>query len=291
MKWVEISLTVDKDAVENVSRVLGEFGSGGAAVEELSDNDTRTYTVRAYLPERRFSKNRRRALEESLRNLEVTYPARLRVNILEPRDWLNSWKRYFKPLEVGERLLIKPTWNTTPSPAGRIAIEIDPGMAFGTGHHQTTRLCLLRLEKHLAPGMSVLDLGTGTGILAIAAARLGAGSVLALDTDPVAVSAAKENIRLNGVKDIVRVKKGTLSFSLPEYLRGHFDLAVANITADVIAGLSGRLASALKPGGILITGGIISTGLDEVLIRLAVADLKILTIDHEGEWHSVVAGK
>ncbi len=164
-----------------------------------------------------------------------------------------------------------------------------PGMAFGTGLHATTRFCLIRVEKYLVPGMSVLDLGTGSGILAIAAVKLGAASVLALDTDPVAVRIARDNTTKNGVTGAVTVRRGTLSTTVVKRLRGHFDLVVANVTSRVIAEMAERLSLVLKPGGRLVVSGINAAGLDTVLIRLALANLRIDAIDHEGEWHAITA--
>lgn len=291
LKWLEISAAVSADAVDKFASIFGKYGYGGAVVEEWpEDAGNKTFIVKIYLPGNRSLKAKISRLKESIKQLP--HPIQLEEHTLEPGEWLNAWKKYFNTFEIGEKLVVKPSWQSEPPFShDRKIIELDPGMAFGTGLHATTRLTLLRLERHLEPGMSVLDLGTGSGILAIAAAKLGAASVLAMDIDPVAVSAAEYNVTTNRVSDIVQVKKGTLTIKTCRRLRNHFDLIAVNITASVIAGLAGRLAAVLKPGAVVIASGINDQGLDEILIRFTLASLNTLTIDSEGEWYAVVASK
>lgn len=292
MQWVELSASVNSDVVEKVASVLGRYGQGGATIEEWQSeiSGEKTLAVKVYLPHSHSYKDVRNEIEQNLAHLPSSTPIRLKERLLKPEDWFDSLKKHFGILEIGEKFIIKPSWICQPLPTStRTIIELDPGAAFGTGLHPTTRLCLLRLERYLVPGMSVLDLGTGSGILAIAAAKLGASSVLAIDIDPVAVKAARSNTRINRVDDHIRVKRGTLSTRTQREFKGSFDMALANITARAISDLSQSFAKVLKPGGKLIVSGIHSQGLDEVLISLVLANFKLEAADQEGEWNVVVA--
>lgn len=292
LRWLELTVTVGAGMVEEVRAVMGKCGHGGAVVEEWPDlvSGEQGFIVRAYLPYDRSLKRNKAALMQELGELYIPYPIRLQEQTLKPGEWFESWKKYFDAFQLGENFVIKPSWQDEKTvPAGKKVIELDPGMAFGTGLHATTKLSLINLEKRMTPGMSVLDVGTGTGILAIAAAKLGAGKVLALDTDSVAVSAARLNTVTNDAAGVVEVRKGTLSERRKREYRGYFDLVVANITASVIADLTASFLRVLKPAGILIACGINDQGLDEVLISFTIAGFKIEKIDSEGEWHAVVA--
>ena len=292
MHWVELSVSAKSDTVEKVASILGQYGQGGATIEEWQSeiNEEKTFVVKIYLPHGRSYKEVRNNIGHDLANLPSSTPTVIKERLLKPEDWFDSLKKHFGILEIGEKFIIKPSWICQPLPTStRTIIELDPGAAFGTGLHPTTRLCLVRLEKYLVPGMSVLDLGTGSGILAIAAVKLGASSVLAIDIDPVAVKAARSNIRINGVEDHVQVKRGSLSTRTQREFKGSFDMAIANITAKTISDLSPGFAKVLKPGGKLIVSGINSQGLDEVLISLALANFKLEAADQDGEWNVVVA--
>jgi len=292
MQWIELSALVREEVVEKVVSLLGQYGQGGATIEERQkelDGEKEIF-VRAYIPHGHAYKSIRCEIVQSL--VALPYPVQLAERLLKPEDWLDSLKKHFGILELGEKFIVKPSWikQTLPD-STRTVIELDPGAAFGTGLHPTTRLCLQRLEKHLAPGNAVFDLGTGSGILAIAAAKLGAGFILALDIDPVAVKAARSNARINHVEDCIQVKRGTVSSSLQKEYQDRFEIVLANITSKTIADLSRGIARVMKPGGLLVASGIHSQGLDEVLIRLALVDLKLEAIDREDEWHTVVARK
>jgi ribosomal protein L11 methyltransferase len=292
MQWVELSTSVRPETIEEVAALLSRFGRGGATIEERESAVTHepVSSIKIYLPRTRTYKTIRSEIERTLAGLP--YKIVLQERILKPGDWFDSLKQHFGVLEIGEKFIIKPSWicQTIP-PSTRTIIELDPGEAFGTGLHPTTRLCLLRLEKHLRPGMAVFDLGTGSGILAIAAAKLGASSVLAIDIDSVAVKVAKGNVQANGVDSNIQVKRGTLSQRLRRENKEKFDLAVANITARTISDLSPGLARILKEGGLLIVSGIQANAADQVLISLAMADFKIEAIDVDGEWHAIIASK
>ena len=195
-------------------------------------------------------------------------------------DWSENWKKYYKPFRIGTHLVVKPTWEAyTPQPED-LVIELDPGMAFGTGTHETTNMCMQLLEKYYQDGMRVMDVGTGSGILAIAAARLGAENVLAIDIDPDAVKVARENVALNGVQDAVRVVVGDLckSEAMP------CELAVANIVADAICMLAGPLTRHLEKGGLLICSGIIREREQDVLDAAMAAGYAVADRIEKGEW-------
>jgi ribosomal protein L11 methyltransferase len=297
IRWIELSVTLDSAGftaaeVNRVVDFLGKYGQGGAAVERCKAEETgnRSTLIRIYLPHNRSYKTLRSEILQGLAEYELSDQVAERW--LKPEDWLDSLKQHFGILEIGEKFVIKPSWAFQPLPATtRIVIQLDPGAAFGTGMHATTRMCLLRLEKHFSPGMSVLDVGTGSGILAIAAARLGAFDVLALDTDAVAVKVARSNAATNDVAEIVRVKRGTLSTRRVRENKDRFDIALANITARAICDLSRGFCKSLKPGGRLVVSGINSQSLDEVLISLALADFKLEAVDQYESWYAAVACK
>lgn len=204
----------------------------------------------------------------------------LELRNVADEDWSENWKKYYKPFRIGSHLVVKPTWEPYEAQAGDQIIELDPGMAFGTGTHETTHMCMQLLEKHLEPGMRVMDVGTGSGILAIAAARLGAREVLAIDIDPNAVKVAKENVALNHVEDAVRVVVGDLckSEAMP------CDLAVANIVADAICMLAGPLTRHLQKGRLLICSGIIREREQDVRDAAAQAGYTLFDRIEMGEW-------
>ena len=280
MKWLEVRARVGPGEADDVAALLGRFGRGGAVVEEGPQG----LMVKAYLPVDRALPRKKERLYTLIGHLSLIVPLELEEEVLE-EDWALAWRAHFTPLHIG-RLVIKPSWHNCAAGPGETVLELDPGQAFGTGHHPTTRMCLLLLQKYLRPGMEVLDLGTGSGILALAAARLGAGSVLALDTDPLAVKAARENVRRNGLGGAIKVRKGTLH---PRW--GCFDLIAANLTARNILELLPGLSSYLKGGGVLIAGGVIGDREDEVGKGLLGAGLKLLEKAVEGEWRTLAAYK
>lgn len=204
----------------------------------------------------------------------------LEVVSVADEDWAENWKQYYKPFRVGEKLVVKPTWEGFAAKPGDLVVELDPGMAFGTGTHETTFMCLELLEKYLRPGMRVMDVGTGSGILAIAAARLGAAEVLAVDIDPDAVRVARENIAHNGVHGTARAVLGDLvnGEAMP------CELAVANIVADAIRLLCGPLTRHLTPGGLFLCSGIIREREQDVRDAVAAAGYALVERMEKGEW-------
>jgi len=206
------------------------------------------------------------------------------VRELKEEEWAEAWKAHYEPQHIGRRLVVSPSWQTYASD-GEVVITLDPGMAFGTGLHPTTRMCLEALEEHLSRGVRVLDVGTGSGILAIAAAKLGASAVLALDTDPLAVKIARENVLANGVRKTVEAKEGSL-----EMAKGAlFDLIVVNILARTIADLIEKgLLDHLKPEGLLIAAGIMASEEDETRKTLRERGLKELSPLQKGDWVTLI---
>ena len=285
--WIEISVNTVPEDVPAINAMLGGYAPARTAVESVP-GETRSW-VRAYLPASRSDTRLKSEIQQNLEHLFAG--AVVSTRVLRPDDWLGPLKTDFGILEVGHRFLIKPAWIHETPASDRLLIELDPGVAFGTGVHPTTRLCLINLEKLCRPGMVMLDLGTGTGILAIAAAKLGAATVLGLDNDWVAVNAARRNVAANRVNRVVRIKHGTLNRrTLDQYLE-KFDLAVANITAQAIIDVAPLLVKVLNQKGILIVSGFYENSLDELLISLAVADFHTESIHRDSGWYAVVAGK
>lgn len=308
MNWIELSVDVDPEAVESISELLSQYGyNGGVVIDqpiipgedgpEYSYDTQRPVTLRSYLPNDDQAAAVIAGLEQALWHLGRMRPVgSLRQQTLEEQDWENAWKRYYTIQQLGERTVIVPSWLEYAPRPNDIIIRLDPGMAFGTGLHPTTRLCLMLLERYIQPEQQVLDLGCGSGILSIAAAQLGAAHVLALDTDPIAVEATVTNASHNAVSDCIHAAEG----SLPLGVRGQgsgvgesqsFDLIVANILARVLAGLAADMVAALKPGGLLLSSGIIAEREDEVALAYAAAGLERIERRQEGDWVALVHRK
>jgi ribosomal protein L11 methyltransferase len=301
MDWLEFSVQVDPEAVEAVSELFAQVGyNQGVVVEEAvvphPDEDyhidpAAPVSVRTYLPAGADAEAARERVARALWHLGQLRPVGpLVVRPMREEEWADAWKSHYQTQRVGRRLTIKPSWlDYAPAP-GELIIELDPGMAFGTGLHPTTRLCLQALEDYVAAGMTrLLDLGTGSAILAIGAARLGGPDlrINALDTDPVAVAVAQENVARNGLADVITIAAGSLDAATLPPRRYH--LIVANILARVIIALAPALAAALEPGGVVITSGILAERGDEVDAALQAAGLRLLERRQEGDWLAIVA--
>jgi len=287
MEWLEVSLEVDGEAAEAVAEVLSRFAHKGVAIEAGPEGvEAGPVVVRAYLPvDSRLPKTRRR-LEEALWHLSQIRPLpEPTFRRIAEADWAEAWKQHLRVLHIGQRIVVRPSWLDYDPQEGEVVIVLDPGMAFGTGLHPTTQMCLTALQKHVRPGASLLDLGTGSGILSIAGAKLGAERVLALDSDPQAVTVARENVRRNGVADRVGVKEGSLAQA-----HGRFDLVVVNILARVIVEmLEQGLAKRLAPGGRLILAGLIVDQEPEVREALRRAGLEPSEREQIDDWVGLVA--
>ncbi len=239
--------------------------------------------VTGYLPSDDRVESRRQHLERHLMRLSAAHGFRYRIQYqaIDEEDWAESWKAFFWPQKITPRLVVKPTWRDyTPEP-GQLVIEIDPGMAFGTGTHPTTALCVRLLEKHLRAGQSVLDVGTGSGILLIAAAKLGATRLAGIDLDPMAVTVARKNLDQNHIDPAAfELACG----HLVDTVSGTFDVVVANILAEVIIDLLDHVGRVIKPGGLFICSGIIEAYQEKVIDKMTTCGLDIVQVGKEGDW-------
>jgi ribosomal protein L11 methyltransferase len=306
--WREVSVKVDREAVDVVSEVLVECGAGGVSIEDpdlikeqIALNIWDAYEfpeellkrdyiqVNAYFPCDRFLDDRLKLLEEKLDYLnETDMSGKIKETSfakVREEDWANSWKAYYKTIKPGKKIVIKPSWESYQQAEGELVIELDPGMAFGTGTHATTIMCLKALEHCVFGGEIVFDIGTGSGILSIAAAKLGAQKVSAVDIDEVAVTTAKSNVELNGVGHLAEVMKGNLL----DCVTGTADIVVANIVADVIISVAPDAAKAVRTGGVFIASGIIAPRADEVIEKVTGYGFKIIETDRDGDWVCLTA--
>ena len=267
-------MRVDGESAEALAEVLQRFGHQGVSLEqdgippETWDEDevppAETLILRAYFLDDDDFPGKRRELETALGHMRLMYPMPKPSYItVREDDWAEAWKTHYQPLRVGKRLLVRPLWVDVDLAQEDIEIALDPGMAFGTGTHPTTQLCLEALETMAEPAIDVLDLGCGSGILAIAAAKLGAGKVLALDIDPIAVRATRENAARNGVAQQIVAEQGSLESVLSSARR--FDMVMVNILARIIIEMTDRqLGQILRPGGVAIFSGIIDSQVEAV---------------------------
>jgi ribosomal protein L11 methyltransferase len=287
MDWIEVSVRgVDGEAAEALSEVMTRYGQGGAVIEQVLATPESTgpavqpLVVKSYIAVGAGAEETVQKLREAIWHLNMIYPMpEPEVRHLAQADWAEAWKQHYHRSKPGARLVVVPAWDEEPLDEGELAIRMDPGMAFGTGTHPSTQLCLLLLEKHLKPGDRVFDLGTGSGILSVAAARLGAGQVVASDTDPVAVQAAQENIALNDLTGQIEVRAGSV-----DAFDGPFDTIVINILAEIIALLLPEALARLAPGGVMLLAGIIAEREDVVQEKLAALGLIVRERLNQSDW-------
>ncbi|MBH1941432.1 50S ribosomal protein L11 methyltransferase [Mobilitalea sibirica] len=342
MKWTKFTLDTTTEAVDLISNMLSELGIEGIEIAdkiqiteeerkrlfidflpELGEDDG-TATVSFYIEASDDSNKILREVEVGLKELSEYVnigSGNIRISDTEDKDWINNWKQFFKPFRIDDTIVIKPTWEelTEHNPTDMV-IEIDPGTSFGTGAHETTKLCILSLKKYMKPGYMVLDAGSGSGILSIIASKFGANYVIGMDIDPLATDAAIENARVNGLKpseldllkaseyhfgsdnsDITDKISGGLVFVTGNIIendmlrtqlgQNKYDIVVANILADVIIPLSKVIGENIKPGGIFISSGIINTKEKDVREALLWNSFEILEVNKMGDWVCFVAKK
>ncbi|UYN90274.1 MAG: 50S ribosomal protein L11 methyltransferase [Anaerolineales bacterium] len=299
--WLRIALEVEPELAEAVSEVLARHIPGGVVIEstaiqaDAEDEGTVIGNLRVlgYIPHDAQLEQRRTQIEQDLRYLALIQP--IPAPAYEPvqeQNWMEAWKQHYKPLTIGERLHVVPAWyaeTDAPAEGGRIRVRIEPGMAFGTGVHPTTQLCLLLVEQHVQPGNSVLDIGCGSAILAIAAMKLGAAQAVAVDIDVQALDNARLNAELNDVQ--VEIGPGSVAEVLAgEYSLQQADVVLANILAPVLVRLlAAGLARLVAPGGVLVLSGILNEQEPELRTALSAAGFAILAEQRSGDWLALAA--
>ena len=311
MDWLEVTVRTNTAGADLISELLISAGAKGTSIEdrfdafseptdatqwdlidpsviEKMDEDT---LVHAYFPAETTS---RETIESLRARLAVLTPEwlgfdagkrALEIANVREEDWAENWKKYYKPFRVGRHLVVRPVWEKYEPQAGDKIISIDPGMAFGNGTHETTSMCLGLVEDYIKPGDTVLDVGTGSGILDIASVLMGAQSALGIDLDPVAVRVANENIERNGLSGRVHAQVGDLIKGIDTQA----DVVFANIIADAVILLSRAVRAHMKPGGVFICSGIILEREQDVLDALAEAGFTVDRIEHRGEWSAIAA--
>nr|WP_300002176.1 50S ribosomal protein L11 methyltransferase [Tissierella sp.] len=304
MKWTEIKATIAKKDEELVSGIFYNIGAAALDIEDPNDLidlsnqkegwdffginleglNLEEIIIKAFFSE-----------EEDIDAIIASFKAQIEaeglgvitLDEIEDEDYLNNWKKYFKPFKIGKNIIIKPSWENYEEEKEDIIIDIDPGMAFGTGTHETTSLCIEALEEHVKDGDTVFDIGCGSGILSIVSAKLGAKDLVAIDLDPACVRISKENIAHNNLSDKIEVKHGDLL----EVLEGKADVIVANIIAEAILSITATVKNYLKEDGIFIASGIILDKRDSVLESLNMNGFKLQEIKTQGEWVCIISSK
>lgn len=292
--WLEVSLTVDGELAEAVAEVIGRFTPQGVVMEQdvkyndAEDAGTAYGPVRVYgyMPMDSGIEQKRQQLEEALWHLGQIQPLpEAEYRSVPDQDWMSAWKEHYRPIPVGEKILILPAWLESTYP-DRLAIKIDPSMAFGTGTHPTTQLCLALLEKYVEPGKNIIDVGCGSGILSIGAVKLGAISALAVDIDSASVRATNENAIANEVEDQIFSALGSVAEILQgQYTSRHAPVVVVNILAPVIVRLFNEdLARLITPGGTIILSGILIEQATEIEVEAASHGLQLQERLTMGDW-------
>lgn len=311
VKWSEISIHTTNEAIEPISNILHEAGASGVVIEdpfelikeredqfgeiyELNPNDypEEGVIIKAYLPVNSFLGETVEEIKESINNLILHNidigKNTVTISEVNEEEWSTAWKKYYHPVKISEKVTIVPTWEEySPVHSDELIIELDPGMAFGTGTHPTTVMCIQALERTVGKGTKVIDVGTGSGVLSIAAALLGAEKVQALDLDAVAVNSARINVKLNKVHDRVTVAQNNLLAGLTEPV----DVIVANILAEVILRFTDAAANLVKKDGYFITSGIILPKKQEVKDAMEKAGFEIVEVLQMEDWVAFISRK
>ncbi|MGE5629119.1 MAG: 50S ribosomal protein L11 methyltransferase [Solirubrobacterales bacterium] len=306
-EWLEVTIITSSESVEAVCGILYNTNVQGVSIEDPEDIEFKKKNpgdwdyfdetllevkegaiIKGYYKEDEDFQGYIDYIRESFDEIESfgldKGQGLITVNKVNEEDWENNWKKYYKPVKVGEKIVIKPIWEEYEAKADEIVVELDPGMAFGTGTHETTRMCIKALEKYVKPDSVIFDIGTGSGILAIAAAKLNASKVIGVDLDPVAVTSAKENVKYNNVENIE-----ILHGNLLDVVTGKADIVVANIIADIIMLIVEDVKKCINKGGYFISSGIIKERQDDVVEKLTEAGFEIVENNVDGEWAAIVA--
>ncbi|EQF23980.1 ribosomal protein L11 methyltransferase [Clostridioides difficile CD160] len=308
--WIEVTIKTTTEAVEPITNILYEQGAGGAVIEDPKDflfqkkneldwdyveeevfkkNEEDNVLIKTYVSEEKNVMEFVEIIKQKVLGLKDfgidIGEGSVSLDQVNEADWANAWKAYYKPTKVGQRVVVKPTWEDYTMQEGDLIIELDPGMAFGTGTHETTSMCIRELEKYVNKDSKVFDIGCGSGILAIAAAKLGAKEVIAVDLDEVAVKVAKENVIENKVEENVSVMHGNLT----DVIKDKADVIVANIIADIIKILAKDVQNFMKEDAIFISSGIILDKVEEVKESLIENGFEIVEVQKLGEWSAIVS--
>lgn len=309
MKYIELQVVTTTTASDAVSELLYDEGASGVLIEDPNDfralnKDSRSWDyvedelvnlmgedtrVKGYFPSDEFSDEKLDSIRKRVEQLEEFGLDKgkgiVTTREVNDEDWATAWKQYYKPAKVGDKVVIKPTWEQYEGKAGEVIVELDPGMAFGTGTHETTIMCIKLLEKYLQSGSTVFDVGCGSGILGITAAKLNAKHVVCVDIDEVSCKVTRENAEMNKVQDKLDIRCGNLLDVVSEKA----DLIIANIIADIIISFSEDAMKFLNKGGIFISSGIIRDRRDEVLQKLRAEGFNVLEVLEMGEWCAIAA--
>ncbi len=306
--WIEVRVITKSEALEPVSGIFYGLDCKGVAIEDPNDilereqgpltwdfadinvleHKGKVAVVKAYFSEEDNIEEVLKYINEKMEEIKDlgidTGDYKVESEKMYEEDWANNWKQYYKPTKIGERIVVKPIWEEYEPCGDELVLELDPGMAFGTGTHETTRMCIQALDRYVKEDSTVFDVGCGSGILAIAAAKLGAKKAVGVDLDPVAVESAKENVGFNNL-DNIEILYG----NLVEVIDGKADIVVANIIAEVICILTEDVKRVLKEDGYFITSGIIHDRVDMVTNKLEETGFEVVEINKDGEWNCIVA--
>ena len=306
--WIEVRVITKSEALEPISGIFYSLDCKGVAIEDPEDilgreqgpltwdfadinvleHKGKVAVVKAYFAEEDNIEDVLAYVNERLVELKEMGldlgEAKVEHEKMHEEDWANTWKQYYKPSKVGEKIVVKPIWEEYEAKDGELVVDLDPGMAFGTGTHETTRMCIQALERYVKEESTVFDVGCGSGILAIAAAKLGAKLAVGVDLDPVAVESSIENVGYNNLNNIE-----ILHGNLVEVIDGKADIVVANILAEIICILTDDVKRVLKDGGIFITSGIIHDRVDMVCEKLEATGFEVIEKNRDGEWNCIVA--
>ena len=306
--WIEVRVITKSEALEPVSGIFYSLDCKGVAIEDPEDilgreqgpltwdfadinvleHKGKVAVVKAYFAEEDNIEEILGYVNEKLVELKEMGidlgEAKVEHEKMYKEDWANTWKQYYKPSKVGEKIVVKPIWEEYEEKEGELVVNLDPGMAFGTGTHETTRMCIQALEKYVKEESTVFDVGCGSGILAIAAAKLGAKLAVGVDLDPVAVESSIENVGYNNLNNIE-----ILHGNLVEVIDGKADIVVANILAEIICILTDDVKRVMKDGGVFITSGIIHDRVDMVCEKLEATGFEVIEKNRDGEWNCIVA--